>query len=286
MLFETALAGEWEFALDPEGRGEKEAWFKGNLPDTIALPGSVDEAKKTPLTTGRTMSWLSRRHPYVGKAWYARTFEVAPEADGLFHHISLERVHGELNVWIDGFKLGRDDSLSTANRMLIGQLPAGTHRVVLMIDNGRFEAVGDAIARYNPKNADVAHSTSDHTQTNWNGVVGHMRIEAAKAAVARVDVYAPDRDAMVHVELEAFDTSVRWPTYWKEPHQDELVLTFALAGIAEPLVVTRPLIVDSAYIPLDIPVTLPETAGTSSIRSSTRSPSSGAVTASCRIADA
>lgn len=260
MLFETALAGEWEFALDPDGRGEKDAWFKGALPDTITLPGSVDEAKKTPLTTGRTMAHLSRRHPYVGKAWYARTFEVAPEADGLYHHISLERVHGELNVWIDGVKLGRDDSLSTANRMLIGKLAAGTHRVVLMIDNGRFEAVGDAIARYNPMHADVAHSTTDHTQTNWNGVVGFMRIEAAHASVARVDVFAPDRNAMVHVELDAFDTHVRWPTYWTAEHEDELVLTFALTGVAEPLVISRKLTIDSAYTPLDIPVALPESA--------------------------
>lgn len=262
MLFETALAGEWEFALDPDGRGEKDAWFKGNaLPDTITLPGSVDEARKTPLTTTRTMSYLSRRHPYVGKAWYACDFDVAADADGLFHHIALERVHGELNVWIDGFKLGRDDSLSTTNRLLIGKLAAGKHRVVLMIDNGRFDAVGEAIARYNPQNADVAHSTSDHTQTNWNGVVGSMNIEAARASIARVDVFAPDRNASVHVELDAFDTDVRWPTYWTTPHNDELILTFTLAGVAAPLVFTRPLTIDSGFTALDVPVAFPEEAG-------------------------
>jgi hypothetical protein len=261
MLFETALAGEWEFALDPDGRGEREAWFKAALPDTITLPGSVDEAAKTPLTTGRTMAHLSRRHPYVGRAWYARTFEVGAEADGLFHHLSLERVHGELNVWVDGFKLGRDDSLSTANRMLIGKLAAGPHRVVLMIDNGRFEAVGDAIARYNPMHADVAHSTTDHTQTNWNGVVGHVRVEASRASIARVDVFAPDRSVRVRIELDAFDPNVRFPTYWTEPHDDELELRFELAGIPDPVVVSRRLKIDSAFTALEIALELPAEAG-------------------------
>ena len=102
MLLSTPLDGEWSFALDPEGRGEAESWFTADLGDTIRLPGSIDEARKTPLTTGGTMAYLSRRHPYVGKAWYARSFEVEAEADGLFHHLVLERPHGEVNVWIDG----------------------------------------------------------------------------------------------------------------------------------------------------------------------------------------
>jgi hypothetical protein len=257
MLFSTPLDGEWSFALDPEGRGEAEAWFDTELADTITLPGSIDEAQKTPLTTGGTMAHLSRRHPYVGKAWYARDFEVGAEADGLFHHLALERPHGEVNVWIDGLKLGRDESLSTENRFLIGPLAAGTHRLVMMIDNSRFEAVGDAIARNGPRMADVAHSKTEHTQTNWNGVVGYLRIEAARASVARVDVFAPDHKARVRVELDALDPDNRWPTYWAEPHQDELRLNFEFGDGTPPLELTRPVTIDSGYTPVEFDIELP-----------------------------
>lgn len=257
MLLSTSLDGEWSFALDPQGRGEAEAWFKAELSDTISLPGSVDEARKTPLTKGGTMAHLSRRHPYVGKAWYAREFEVLQEADGLFHHLALERPHGEVTVWIDGLKLGRDESLSTENRFLIGPLAAGRHRLVMMIDNSRFEAVGEAIARNGPKMASVAHSTTEHTQTNWNGVVGYLRIEAARASVARVDVFAPHHKTRVRIELDAFDPDNRWPTYWAEPHQDELRLSFAFGDGTAPLELTYPVTIDSGYTPVEFEVDLP-----------------------------
>ena len=215
MLFSTPLDGNWSFALDPEKRGIREQWFKLALDDAIVLPGSIDEARKVPLTTGRTMAHLSRRHPYVGQAWYAREFNVGAEADGLFHFLALERPHGEVTVWLDGFKIGRDESLSTENRFFLGPLKAGPHRLVMMIDNDRFEAVGEAIVRQNM--IDVAHSTTDHTQTNWNGVVGYLRIEACRASIARLDVFAPTRNARIRLELEAFDPDIRFPRYWTEP---------------------------------------------------------------------
>ena len=91
MLFSIPLEGQWSFALDPTGKGEAEAWHVSGLNDTIALPGSVDEAAKTPLTTTRTMAHLSRRHPYVGKAWYGRSFSVPEGLDDHFFTIALER---------------------------------------------------------------------------------------------------------------------------------------------------------------------------------------------------
>ena len=189
MLTSISLAGTWDFALDPDGRGEREGWSAGALPDTIALPGSIDEAQKTPLTTGRTMAHLSRRHPYVGRAWYARDVEIGADAAALYQTLVLERPHGEVTAWLDGGRIGRDESLSTACRFFLGRLAEGTHRLVLQVDNGRFEAVGDAIAERNP---DVAHSKTEHTQTNWNGIVGRLALEGSLAAIATVEV--PRRD--------------------------------------------------------------------------------------------
>lgn len=80
MLTSLSLAGTWDLALDPNGLGEREGWAAGRLGDTIVLPGSVDEAQKTPPATGATMAHLSRRHPYVGQAWYGRDVAIAAEA--------------------------------------------------------------------------------------------------------------------------------------------------------------------------------------------------------------
>ena len=260
MLFSIPLEGQWSFALDPDNKGEAGHWFARDRDDTIALPGSVDEAQKTPLTSGGTMAHLSRRHPYIGKAWYARTFEVAAGNEDHFYHVALERPHGEVNVWVDGYKLGRDDSLSTVNRLLIGKLKPGTHSIALMIDNGRFEAVGEAIIRDNPIMGDVAHSKTEHTQTNWNGVVGYLRIEAARAAIARADIFAPTREVTLKVELDAFDSNIRFPTFWTEKHHDEVVAEFHLKGHSQPLKASSVLTISSAFTRVVLTQTLPETA--------------------------
>lgn len=257
MLFETSLAGTWSFALDPDHRGLKEAWFDRDLDDTIALPGSVDEARKAPANPEATMAHLSRRHPYVGRAWYGRSFEVATE--GLYHQLVLERPHGEVTAWLDGVKIGRDRSLSTEHRFLLGRLAAGPHRLVLMIDNERVEAVGEAITHAGFEN--VAHSNTDHTQTNWNGVVGSLRIEASAGAIGRVAIHAPTRRARIDIELDAFDADIHHPTFWSGEAEDRLTLRFRLAGIAEPLVVEQPVTIRSGFTPISISVDLPEDAG-------------------------
>lgn len=259
MLFSIPLEGQWSFALDPANKGEAEQWFKSPLNDTISLPGSVDEAEKTPRSTTRTMAHLSRRHPYIGRAWYARTFEVPEGLDDHFFHIALERPHGEVNIWLDGYKLGRDESLSTAVRMLAGKLAAGSHSLVMMIDNGRFEAVGDAIIRDHALMGDVAHSKTEHTQTNWNGVVGYLRMEASRAQIARVDVDARSHNVHLDIELDVFDQDNRWPTWWHGEHVNELVLTFRFEGQAEPLEVRHPLVVDSGFTRASLDIDLPET---------------------------
>lgn len=260
MLTSIPLEGEWAFALDPDNRGEAEQWFQRDLGDTISLPGSVDEAKKTPLSRFRTMAHLSRRHPYVGKAWYARRFDVPEGLEDHFFHIALERPHGEVNIWLDGYKLGRDESLSTAVRMLAGKLSAGSHSLVMMIDNSRFEAVGEAIIRDHALMGDVAHSKTDHTQTNWNGVVGYLRVEAARQQIARVDVDARSHKAKIDIELDVFDADNRWPTWWHGEHDNELALTFTFAGEDTRLEVRQPMAVDSGFTKLSLEVDLPERA--------------------------
>ncbi|MEO6012503.1 MAG: hypothetical protein ABIQ30_02820 [Devosia sp.] len=258
MLHTLDLSGTWAFALDPMGSGLTEEWFRGPLADTIPLPGSVDEAAKTPLTTQSTMAHLSRRRPYVGKAWYQRSIEMDAEQAGLFHWLLLERPHGEVNLYVDGIKTGRDESLSTPNRFFLGKLTEGRHVLTLLIDNGRFEAVGNAhIAGGNP---DVAHSTSDHTQTNWNGIVGRLELQSQLGGLTRVTVYAPSRQIRVELELEAYDTNHLWPSFWKSDAQDKVRVTAWLAGVDQPVVVEADIGITSSLIRHTVEIDLPESA--------------------------
>lgn len=41
-----SLAGTWQFKLDPTSVGEAEKWYEGALPETVKLPGSLDQNNK------------------------------------------------------------------------------------------------------------------------------------------------------------------------------------------------------------------------------------------------
>ncbi|MET3599725.1 sugar-binding domain-containing protein [Martelella mangrovi] len=254
MLHEIELSGEWDFALDPEGQGLRADWHTAAFEDSIALPGTIDLAEKTPAGPSAGMAYLTRRHPYVGPAWYARDFVVPDSQAGLHHDLMLERPHGEVRVWIDGLEIGRDLGLCTPNMFLLGQLEPGNHRIVLRVDNSDFPNVGQAIREKNP---DVAHSTSEHTQSNWNGIVGAIRIEARAGRIARLDVTTGKTGIDLRIELDALDPSRTWPTFWTEGgHVDELHLTATLDdGRAVSQVL--PLDIDSGYTPLDLTMPLP-----------------------------
>ena len=43
---ELSLAGEWQFALDPEDIGVKQEWQNKELGETLCLPGSLQEQGK------------------------------------------------------------------------------------------------------------------------------------------------------------------------------------------------------------------------------------------------
>ncbi|EAR51870.1 putative beta-galactosidase [Oceanicola granulosus HTCC2516] len=263
MLHAFSIAGDWALKLDPDNKGTDARWYRQRLEgDTMALPGSIDAAAKAPASDAATMAHLSRRNPYVGPAWYQREIEIPEDQDGLYHWLVLERPHGEVNLFLDDLKVGRDRSLSTEHRFFLGQVAPGRHVVTMMIDNSRFEAVGEAAQHMGDAFWDVAHSTSDHTQSNWNGTVGYMRIEAAAAAISALRVDAPDRQVRVRAELEAFDPDDRWPTFWAEPHDDRLRLTVELAGGDAPIVQERSLTIGSAWTPVDVPLDLPDDAAT------------------------
>jgi Glycosyl hydrolases family 2 len=183
------LSGEWRFALDPKDLGSSARPEDWRFPDKIRLPG-VLTAQGFGETPSIRTQWTGDgwRYPqlfkewqaddnfkfpfflqpprqYVGPAWYQRDFEW--KGGGAM--LGLERVHWQSTVWLDGREVGKGDSLGTPHEFDLGEVPPGKHTLTLRIDN-----------RLAPVNiGPLSHSVTDHTQGNWNGVVGKMEVRRA-----------------------------------------------------------------------------------------------------------
>ena len=199
-----SLSGMWKFRVDSLDAGVAAGWFNGFAGDSILLPGSMAERGKggdigtNTRWTGDIVDsawftdprfaryrqpghvkvpfWLNPRTYYVGSAWYQRTVAIPAAWNGKRILLTLERCHWETELWVDTVCVGTRNSLSTPHIYdLTPYLFSGTHnrspkthRLSLRIDN-RLEKISVGTS---------AHSVTDHTQTNWNGVIGSMELRA------------------------------------------------------------------------------------------------------------
>ncbi len=204
------LSGSWRFALDRGDTGVAEEWFVREWPERIRLPGALqnqgfgDEIRIDTPWTGDVNkdAWLRKpqyepyRQPgrvkipwmlqperhYVGAAWYQRTIDIPREWAGRRVALSLERPHWETRVWLDGQCVGTNDSLCTAHVYDLGTaIVPGRHTLTVRVDNRLIVDVGA-----------WSHSVTDHTQGNWNGIVGHIELRSTPPVwIDDVQVY-PD----------------------------------------------------------------------------------------------
>ena len=244
-----SLAGQWQFQLDRSDVGISGHWFERALPDKIDLPGtlplqSVGDAVTTNTSwTGTIVDqswftapeyaryrqpgnvkvpfWLTPRKYYAGVAWYQREIEIPQDWSGKRVVLSLERPHWETRVWVDSQLVGTNNALATPHDYDLGQLNPGRHRITLRVDNRMVVSIGEN-----------SHSNSDHTQGNWNGIVGRMELQATplvwieelqvyphlatKSALVRGRVgNATGKNVLMSVGLcllDRFDARPRFPT--------------------------------------------------------------------------
>ncbi len=169
-----SLAGLWQFKLDPLGVGLRFSQWDSNA--EITLPGSTDEAGQGYRNEAAQLHYLSRYFQYVGAAWYRRTITVPEGWRGRRVVLFLERSHWETHAWLGERYLGLQNSLSTAHYYDLGLLEPGTHTLTVKVDNTPKIGVGDA--NVSSGHFNLAHSLTEHTQTNWNGVVGRIELLA------------------------------------------------------------------------------------------------------------
>jgi hypothetical protein len=204
------LAGQWSFKLDPNNVGQQEKWYGKKLTDSIKLPGSTaengygDDLSVETKWTGQIVDkswftddkyakyrqpgsikipfWLTPVKHYVGPAWYQKQVNIPHSWGGKRIVLFLERCHWETKVWVDGTAAGMQDSLCTPHLYdLSDLLTLGRHTLTIRVDNSLKYNVGVN-----------AHSVSDHTQTNWNGIIGRIELQATdRIWVSDVQVF-PD----------------------------------------------------------------------------------------------
>ena len=222
-----SLQGEWRFALDRNDRGLTEQWYTRSLTDTIHLPGSLQEQGygdevgiETPWT-GQIVDkswydsplyekfrqpgnikvpfWLNPDRHYVGVAWYQKEIDIPASWTGNPVQLELERTHWETTLFLDGVEMGKHESLSTPYRYTFKELTPGKHTLTLRVDN-----------RVNIEVGVNAHSVSDHTQSNWNGVIGTISLTAKPSLyIDDIQIYPniADKTIKVAVSLDGTTTT-------------------------------------------------------------------------------
>lgn len=216
-----SLAGSWRFQLDREAGGVENRWFERTLANHLQLPGALqnqgfgDEITVDTQWTGEvgTDRWLQgaqyekyrqrgnlkvpfflqpERH-YVGVAWYQRDLPIPDSWQGQRVVLTLERAHWATRVWLDGREVGANRSLSTPHVYDLGiGLAAGRHALTIRVDNGMIVNVGS-----------WAHSVSDHTQGNWNGIIGRLELSTTSP------VWIDDAQAYPNVAQKSVRLKIR-----------------------------------------------------------------------------
>lgn len=221
---QISLAGQWRFAIDAANAGIAEKWFDKKLAETVRLPGTMTENGKGDEVTLQTKwtgsiydssfffraslakyrkpdnlkipFWLTPLKHYTGVAWYQRDIEIPAGWQQKRISLFLERSHIQTEVWIDDHQAGYNNSLVAPHEFdLTAYARPGKHTLTIRIDNNLKEVnVGPD-----------SHSVTDQTQTNWNGIVGRMALEATpQVRISNVQVY-PDihsKSALVQITVD------------------------------------------------------------------------------------
>ena len=240
------LSGKWKFKIDSLDQGISDKWYEKLADETIKLPGSMTEngkgdevSLKTPWTGDivdrsyftdkkyekylqpgniKIPFWLKPVKYYKGMAWYQKEVEIPKGYDGKRVVLYLERCHWESTLFVNDKSAGSANSLATPHEYdITDYLVKGRNRLSVRIDNRVIIPIGVN-----------SHSISDHTQSNWNGIVGEISLRAtsnvfirevqvypdlasktAKIAVTIVNKSGTTFDGNVTLQAESFNAPLR-----------------------------------------------------------------------------
>jgi len=224
---EINLAGNWHFEMDRQDVGVTEKWYNKNLSDNIKLPGSMAQFLKGDEITLKTKwtgsiydssfyfvprlkkfrepgnihipFWLTPARHYVGVAWYQKEVNIPSNWTGKTIMLHLERAHIETRVWINDKEVGLQNSLVAPHVYdLSPYLTTGKQRITIRIDN-RIKEIN-----VGPD----SHSITDHTQGNWNGIIGKIALESfSPVYIDDIQIFPDVKNRKARVKISVNNTT-------------------------------------------------------------------------------
>jgi hypothetical protein len=218
---EINLAGDWHFEIDRQDAGVTEKWFNRNLSDNIKLPGSMAQYLKGDDITLKTKwtgsiydssyyfiprlkkyrepgnihipFWLTPAKHYVGATWYQKEVNIPANWTGSHILLHLERAHIQTRIWVNDKEVGMQNSLVAPHVYdLSPYLTTGKQRITIRIDN-RIKEIN-----VGPD----SHSVTDHTQGNWNGIIGKIALESISPVyIDDVQIYPDVKNRKARVKI-------------------------------------------------------------------------------------
>jgi hypothetical protein len=194
------------------------------LSDVVTLPGSMAENGKgdaisydtkwtgsinnpewykhpdyAPFTSSENIRfpfWLQPVKHYAGAAWYQKKVEIPDEWNNKHITLNLERCHWETQVWVNDTYAGTRNSLAAPHQYdLSDVLKIGQNTISICVDN-RIKEINPGIN---------SHSISDHTQSNWNGIVGDIYLEACETiSLGMIQMFSDidSKEIIVHAVIK------------------------------------------------------------------------------------
>lgn len=163
-----SLAGEWNVELGKSGSAfaKSKRASQGEVKRAI-LPGTIDTNHLgfAPKDTMET-THLTRLYAYKGAARYSRTINIPKDWKKKPVELFLERTKPTW-VYLDGKLVDSCNYISTPQRYILPRLKSGKHQLDIVVDNSR--GVPEQVYG-------SSHAYTEDTQTNWNGIIGEIKL--------------------------------------------------------------------------------------------------------------
>ena len=186
----VSLAGDWRFEI----AGTNAAAYSRDLPGTIHLPGTMDDAGLGPKNPKPpTLEGPYRLYDYAGPAWYQRDIEIPAGWQGKRVTLFLERCRWVTTVWLDDRLVTSQDSLIAPHVVDFGTAVApGKHRLTICVDNTVKINLGPIVSVF-----------LGGTWGNMNGIVGRIELAATPPVwIDNVQVYPNVQDITARVAVK------------------------------------------------------------------------------------
>ena len=213
----SGLASAQTTQIDLSGQ-----WLLGK--EAVHLPGTTDTNRKgEPNKKHDETTHLSRFFTWFGEATYSKSIDIPSAWKNKRITLFLERTK-PTTIYIDGVEIGKCDDISVPQVYdLTGKLAPGQHLLDIKVDNGNSV----------PKQLlGSSHAYTEDTQTNWNGIIGKMYLEAKESPVTiksiRTAPIASKNKVNVEVTLECnpkLKYNVKVSFSGKQKKKDEIDIT-------------------------------------------------------------